>query len=197
MVKCSGQGGGFVSCSPKYIIKKDCCCCWVAARMLCVNPCWIIHQAWGEFTYSCISIAVIGLISAAFPAGLKRLEKYLVAKIYLLSNKHVFWNYKHFLTICSTFWWKQLSKYILHQPFWEIAKPVYYCIHCKREILYVLYTRLNQIVSFQFFFKFRYRRSQAVGLRRPNIIVSTFTQQPLKMATVIWGECCISGNRSF
>ncbi len=22
MVKCSGQGGGFVSCSPKYIIKK-------------------------------------------------------------------------------------------------------------------------------------------------------------------------------
>jgi hypothetical protein len=28
------------------------------------------HQVGGEITYSCISIAALGLISAAFPAGL-------------------------------------------------------------------------------------------------------------------------------
>jgi hypothetical protein len=51
----------------------NCCCCrccWVAAPMLCVNPCSIIRLEENSYMYSSISIVNLGLISAALPARL-------------------------------------------------------------------------------------------------------------------------------
>ncbi len=38
------------------------------------------HQAKGVFTYSCKSIAALGLISAAFPARLRAFQKIMLSK---------------------------------------------------------------------------------------------------------------------
>jgi hypothetical protein len=46
------------------------------------------HQAGGEFTYSCISLAALGLISTAFPARLVHFLFYLFSFPYFLTTFH-------------------------------------------------------------------------------------------------------------